>query len=104
MKISGRKPVSGPSPVGGVPRVPRADKAQTPPVEKATDVEISSSSREVTKARAVLAAFPDVRVEKVAEIKPLVDEGSYKVESQVVAKKMVDTSLRESARADKRAE
>jgi len=98
MRISGRKGISGATPITGPARISRQQRAEpAPPVSPAADVEISGSTREVDRAREVLAAVPDVRIERVEEIKPLVDDGSYKVESKVLAKKMVDTSLRESA-------
>ncbi|NQU44990.1 flagellar biosynthesis anti-sigma factor FlgM [bacterium] len=98
MKISGRKSVSGAGSVKGPSRAGQAGKAeQSPQVEKATKVELSGSHREIDKAREILAQLPDVRVEKVENIKPLIDEGSYQVESKVLAKKMVDSSIRESA-------
>jgi anti-sigma28 factor (negative regulator of flagellin synthesis) len=43
--------------------------------------------------------LPDVRLEKVEALKPKVDDGTYHVESHEIAKRMVDESLRESARA-----
>jgi flagellar biosynthesis anti-sigma factor FlgM len=102
MKISGRKPVSGTTPITGTTRVTRQDRADlAPSTTPAADVEISNTLREVDKARQSMAAMSDVRVERVEEIKPLVDDGSYKVESEVLAKKMVDTSLKESANISK---
>ena len=100
MKISGRKPISSATPITGPVRVSRQERAEpAPPVAPAADVEISVSTREVDRAREILAVIPDVRIERVEEIKPLVDDGSYRVESKVLAKKMVNTSLRESAQA-----
>lgn len=100
MKISGRKPISSATPITGPVRVGRQERAEpAPPVAPAADVEISVSTREVDRARQILAVIPDVRIERVEEIKPSVDDGSYRVESKVLAKKMVNTSLRESAQA-----
>lgn len=99
MKISGRKPVNragqaGPishaKDKGQVDKAPAADTA-------AADVNLSETTREVNRARQTLAQIPDVRVERVNELKPIVEDGSYHVESKVLAKKIVDTSLRESA-------
>lgn len=39
----------------------------------------------------------DVRIDRVQEIRLAVDEGSYQVESRVLAKRMVDEAVRESA-------
>lgn len=100
MKISGRKSIAGAKPAGGSPRPAneqQVDKADR--VEQATDVSISESSREVSRARESMDTLSDVRAERIQTIKPLVDDGSYKVESKVLAKRVVDEALRESARA-----
>jgi flagellar biosynthesis anti-sigma factor FlgM len=93
------------SPAGSVGRVSRVTgprKKEAPaPVSEAADVELSASLQEIDRAREALAILPDVRVEKVEGVKPLVDDGSYKVESEVLAKRIVDTSLRESAQLKK---
>ena len=99
MRISGRK--TRVSPTGSVARVSRPTGSRKEdalaPVSEAADVELSASLQEIDKAKEALATLPDLRVERVEGIKPLVDDGSYKVESEVLAKRIVDTSLRESA-------
>lgn len=99
MKISGRKPIARTtstkkaSPASGKAQTDASAKIESP----ASEVELSESLHEIDGAKETLATMPNVRVERVQEIKPRVDDGSYKVESKVVAKKMVDASLRESA-------
>lgn len=99
MKISGRKPVgratSAKAPARSVdsPKIDAGAKLDSP----ASEVELSSSMQEIESAKEAFAGISDIRVEKVEEIKPRVEDGSYKVESQVVAKKMVDSAIRESA-------
>lgn len=104
MRISRRKPVGQTGPVSPVtPRKPAEGKVEgaTRSEERAADVDISHSSREIDGARETLAAMPDVRAERVEQIKPIVDDGSYQVDSKVLAKKVVDSSLRESAHEKK---
>ena len=99
MRISGRKPIGGTSPLAGVSRSSSQDKADslaTPVLPRNDDVELSASSREVDKAKSLLDAMPDTRPEKVQELKPLVENGSYRIAAGHVAKKMVDSALRES--------
>ena len=103
MKISGRKSVGGATPITGSQRVankPKVDGAANID-PRATDVRISSTAGEIDRVKQAVLDVPEVRVEKVQEIKPMVDDGSYQVESGVIAKKMVDESLRESARVKK---
>ena len=99
MKISGRKPIGratgakAPARPSGGPKADTASKIESP----ASEVELSTSLQEIESAKEAFAGISDVRVERVQEIKPRVDDGSYKVQSEVVAKKMVDSALRESA-------
>ncbi len=98
MKISGRKQVSSTSSISPPVSQPAIDKAPAPSIEQATDVELSGSLKEVDQAKIKLNAMPDVRAEILQEIKPKIDDGSYKVQSGKIAKRIVNASLRESAR------
>lgn len=64
--------------------------------ENAVNVDLSESSRGVRQARAIVAGMSDVRIKKVAELKTSVDEGSYWVESEKIARRIVNEALRES--------
>ena len=76
----------------------KSDQDRVDGTEPAIGVSLSDTSQLVSAAKASLAQLPDVRMEKVSDLKLSVDDGSYHVESQVVAKRMVDEALRESAR------
>ncbi len=100
MRIPGRKHTPAVTPFGPTAETRSPDK----PVEgvgavssNAVNVDLSESSKGLRQARVILANVPEVRSEKVAELKDAVDSGSYQVESEKVARKMVDESLRESA-------
>jgi len=56
-------------------------------------VELSAESKELKKINDVLEMTPDVRAERVAELKKLVDEGRYQVDSEGVAEKMLNQSI-----------
>lgn len=56
--------------------------------------EISSKSKEFANAKAVANGAPDVRAEKIAELKRRIAESSYKVDNEAVADKLVDEHLR----------
>lgn len=62
--------------------------------EGAAKTEISAKAREMAKAKSVAQQTPDVREEKVAEIKRRLAEGRYKVDPQAVADRMVDEHLK----------
>jgi negative regulator of flagellin synthesis FlgM len=52
-------------------------------------VDLSSESKEMKKIYDVLASTPDTRVDRVAELKKLVETDQYQVKSEDVADKMV---------------
>jgi flagellar biosynthesis anti-sigma factor FlgM len=84
----------------GRPKVDRADTAPAPEAgADGLEVSISAKATEVADARAAVEAMPDTRIDRVQAIQVEVVEGSYHRDSQVIAKKMVDESLRESLRS-----
>jgi negative regulator of flagellin synthesis FlgM len=56
--------------------------------------DISSRSKEFANAKAVANSAPDVRADKIAELKRRIADKSYKVDSAAVADKLVDEHLR----------
>jgi negative regulator of flagellin synthesis FlgM len=62
-------------------------------VSKGVDsVTLSDSARSLAAARDAVKTAPDVRDQKVAEIKQQVTDGTYTVSARVLARKMLDTS------------
>jgi flagellar biosynthesis anti-sigma factor FlgM len=59
---------------------------------KADSVTLSDSARSLANARAEVDKAPDVREQKVAEIKQQVETGTYQVSAHVLARKMLDAS------------
>lgn len=53
-------------------------------------VQLSSASKEVQRIRDVIASEPDVRADKVAELKERIQSGQYEIDHDAVAEKMVD--------------
>lgn len=71
-------------------------KATAPSKDKTTDggvktdtVDISDAAKRVRAAREELDRIPDVREDKVAELKKQIESGSYKVDSEQIAEKML---------------
>jgi len=52
-------------------------------------VEISDHSRALSKAHQAVNAAPDVRADKVAEIKKRIEDGTYSVSPEMLARKML---------------
>lgn len=55
--------------------------------------EISEKAKEFSKALSVASSAPDVREDKIAELKKRINEGRYEVDSKKVADKLVDDHL-----------
>ena len=87
--------VSGPSAARRVERSsseiqPKADPER---VRSSSDtVEISDRSRELARARQAAEDAPDVRADKVAEIKQRIEDGTYSVSPHLLAQKLLERS------------
>jgi negative regulator of flagellin synthesis FlgM len=68
-------------------------KADTERVRPASDsVEISEQSRQLARARQAVDESPEVRADKVADIKKRIEDGTYSVSPQVLARKLMEGS------------
>ena len=56
-------------------------------------VELSGAAKALQQARQLLAASPEVRLEKVTELKGLIQQGGYNVRGEAVAAKMIEQGL-----------
>jgi negative regulator of flagellin synthesis FlgM len=97
MEISGRIP---PIKIGAyLNNVKEKNKIGAPTAQtseaagKHDKVELSQTVREVNKAREELASIPDIRAEKVDEIKKQIDDGTYKIDGNKIAFNMIRQSL-----------
>ena len=54
--------------------------------------EISDRSRELARARQAVDAAPDVRADRVAEIKKRIEDGTYSVSPELLAHKLLEGS------------
>jgi negative regulator of flagellin synthesis FlgM len=84
--VTSKEPVSG----------PESAKPERPKVQEGSEgekVSLSDHGKTAQLIQNTLEATPDVREDKVAEIKKAVDEGTYEVDSKKVAEGM----LRENA-------
>ena len=60
---------------------------------KTDTVVISESAKRVQEVRKQLDAIPDIREEKVAQLKEQVENGTYQVNAEKVAEKMIKEGL-----------
>jgi len=56
-------------------------------------VDLSTRAKDIQLAKKVLESLPDIREEKVQELKDRIDKGLYNVDGGKVADKMVGESL-----------
>ena len=72
---------------------PKDGEAPAPTGPRSPDsVSLSHNARSVAAARDAVQNAPDVREQKVAEIKQRVEDGTYSVPAHVLARKLLDTA------------
>lgn len=59
------------------------------PVRRKDRVSLSPQAQELLNAQKALAAIPDVRAEKVEAIKARIADGTYRIDSEQIAAKMI---------------
>jgi flagellar biosynthesis anti-sigma factor FlgM len=69
---------------------PKPDQERVRPASDS--VEISDLSRELSRARQAVDAAPDVRADKVAAIKKRIEDGTYSVSPELLARKLLESS------------
>jgi len=63
------------------------------PAHRKDRVSLSLQARELLKAQKALAAIPDVRADKVEAIKARIADGTYRIDSEQIAAKMIREAL-----------
>lgn len=81
-----------------VKKVQQTAKTEVP--QAADSVELSSDVGAIDAARAAIANAPDVRTEKVEALRRQIADGTYQVDAQGIAAKLL-TEMRLSKLADK---
>ena len=104
MEISKNQGVQVDAYVNQVQDKKQADQAAEQAKETAvkTDtVVISDAAKRVQEARAQLDEIPDVREDKVAELRNQIQNGTYKVDAEKTAEKLLKEQLGNAAIEDK---
>jgi len=72
-------------------QTPKVSKAQQTGSASQTDkLQISSFGKEFHLAKAAVTAVPDIREEKVAPIRARIEDGSYNVDNNAFAEKLLN--------------
>ncbi len=77
-------------------RAIKEKKAQTAHQGQANDgatAQISTRAKEFSKAKEAAASAPDVREQKIAELKKKISDGKYKVDAGAIADRLVDEHI-----------
>ena len=97
MEITRKPPSTGISGYVQNVRDNRVDKSQPDAAHAAkTDgdsVRLSSEAREVQEAMRVMKELPDIRSDKVAELKAKVEQGIYRPDENKIAYKLLQQSI-----------
>lgn len=67
-----------------------------PPSNRSDRVTLSPQARELSDAQRTLAGIPDVRADKVDAVKARIADGSYRIDSEKIAAKMIREVLSEN--------
>jgi negative regulator of flagellin synthesis FlgM len=82
-----------------VNQVQDKDKVQTTPEKaekqqtKTDTVVLSDAAKRIQEAKKQLDAIPDIREDKVAQLKEQVENGTYEIDAEKIADKMLKDSL-----------
>jgi negative regulator of flagellin synthesis FlgM len=74
-------------------KIAGASSDSTKHVQSSDRVEFSQTAKDVKDAREQLESIPDVREEKVSEIKGQIEDGTYKIDGKKIARNMIRESL-----------
>jgi negative regulator of flagellin synthesis FlgM len=56
-------------------------------------VDLSSKAKDIQQIKQIIEETPDVRMDKIQELKQQIETGNYKVDAEKVAEKLVTESL-----------
>lgn len=79
----------------GAQQVEREKQAAAEQSQATDKVELSAASRDIQKIQEVLKNTPDVRAEKVQELKSKIESGQYRVDAREIANKMISDLIQD---------
>jgi negative regulator of flagellin synthesis FlgM len=56
-------------------------------------ISLSIEAKDIQRIKQILDQTPDIREEKVLELKNMIDRGTYRINPEKIAEKMMDESL-----------
>lgn len=77
-----------------------AKSAQSAAAQPAANVQISPRARELNMARQIVDATPDVREDKIAKFKGMIERGEYKPDASKIADGILAEAIRDELSKD----
>jgi negative regulator of flagellin synthesis FlgM len=96
MEITPKDTVNIEAYVNQVQEKDKVDAASEKPEQqqtKADTVALSNAAKEIQEAQRQLDAIPDVREDKVAQLKEQIENGTYEIDEEQIADKMLKDEL-----------
>ncbi len=96
MKISGGKPIGLEAYLKGIEKNEKVDsntKKTSVETQLNEDVQFSDRAKNIKQVQQILKTTPDIRQEKIDQIKSDLDKGTYSVEGKKIADKMLKEAL-----------
>ena len=95
MKIQGNNPAEGQELLNKVKDLKKGQEvgkqSEKEKIQNEQDkISVSGTAREISELKSMIADLPDVRTDKVAEIKKAVDTGNYNVDALKVAERILE--------------
>ena len=71
----------------------KKDEEDTAAISTGIKVELSTRSLNIKEMRAKAMSFPDVRTEKVEQIKMQIDSGTYRISHEKIAEQLIEEAI-----------
>ncbi|APJ04367.1 flagellar biosynthesis anti-sigma factor FlgM [Silvanigrella aquatica] len=71
-----------------------------PTIKEAANVQISQRAKDMSLAKKIADETPDIREDKVAHFKDLIDKGEYKADSEKIANSILQEAMRDEIARD----
>ena len=95
MKITGQQPPEFHGVKGGTAKDSQKPAARSALTSGSSDPPVKTSTFVMNKIKGRISAEPEVRADRVAELKAKIKSGEYQVDSQRLAKTMLEDALKE---------
>lgn len=95
MKITGQQPPEFHGVKGGTTKENQQTTSRSGSISESAELPVKTSSFVMNKIKGRISAEPEVRADRVAELKAQIKSGEYKVDAQSLAKSMLQDALLE---------